>query len=39
VITGLPTTSRVSRVVIEAQFVTALLGDATLGDEDSLDLE
>jgi hypothetical protein len=38
-ITGLPSTSRVSGVVIEAWIVTALLGDATLGDEDSLGLE
>jgi hypothetical protein len=37
--TGLPTTLRVSRVVIEAQFVTTLLGDAALGDENSSDLE
>jgi hypothetical protein len=36
---GLLTTLRVSRIVIEAQFVTTLLGDAALGDENSLDLE
>ena len=38
-ITGLPTTLRVSSVVIEAQFVTTLLRDAALGDENSSDLE
>jgi hypothetical protein len=39
VTTRLPMTPRVNRVVIEAQFMTALLGDAALGDEDSSDLE
>lgn len=38
-ITRLPTMPRVSRVVIEAQFVTTLLGDAALGGENSSDLE
>jgi len=38
-ITGLPTTLRVSRVIIEAKFVTTLLEDVALGDKNSSDLE